>query len=757
MNRSQPARAVALALVAILLASAGWGQGATVYFTPFGSDDVFQDPVYQATELPVANAAAISLRREGPLSQPAVVRYWTEDGSAIEGQDYQRVTGTHTFQPGLLSDQVLIQVPLIIDADPEATETLLFHVVVTGGATLQGASTATVQILDDDRATVTPTVSFDVAGVRRNQVGDYVFIGAGAKIPIRVDGPAGQPVTVQIRSWCAPDDALLFYGLNCFFGRGNEVFTSVQVPSPGRVVWKAPGPIMPATALVRHEILSADTAEISNVASVLALSPREPDVDANSLAASCVHCDALFVRYDARFDSVCPRCDATCQRLPYPAPAQPRSVGRSEASSHRLESLDVLRSLRDGAMRESPAGRYYTRLYEGLSDSLFDAFLAEPRLFFDTFEVQDAWLEGLDALNEERGGTVTITAEMVSDLTGILQALEENGGPALRAVIEMEEERLDVATLAGKTFDELRETVEATGGGFDCTEDDETLCVNGGRFWIQVEWTDFQGNSGSGRAVPLTDDTGAFWFFDEANIELVIKVLDGTAINDSFWVFYGSLSNVEYEITVLDTHTGRVARYENPPGTFGSRGDVDAIPTDAAVAAGVTASTPSGLTPRAALGKVASATWDRVKDGWRRLWPSTPAVDVAALGSKAASPSSATGARGSCAPSATRLCLNGDRFAVEVSWTDFQGGSGAGQAAPLTEDTGTFWFFDEANVELVIKVLDGTAVNGRHWVFYGALSNVEYEITVTDTATGAVKAYANPQGEFGSLGDTDAF
>ena len=35
-------------------------------------------------------------------------------------------------------------------------------------------------------------------------------------------------------------------------------------------------------------------------------------------------------------------------------------------------------------------------------------------------------------------------------------------------------------------------------------------------------------------------------------------------------------------------------------------------------------------------------------------------------------------------------------------------------------------------------------VNGNFWFFFGALSNVEYTITVTDTASGAVHAYHNP-------------
>ena len=60
-------------------------------------------------------------------------------------------------------------------------------------------------------------------------------------------------------------------------------------------------------------------------------------------------------------------------------------------------------------------------------------------------------------------------------------------------------------------------------------------------------------------------------------------------------------------------------------------------------------------------------------------------------------------------------------------------------------------------MELVVKVIDGTGVNGRHWVFYGSLSNVEFELDITDTSTGTVKTYRNPSGTFASLGDTEAF
>ena len=114
-------------------------------------------------------------------------------------------------------------------------------------------------------------------------------------------------------------------------------------------------------------------------------------------------------------------------------------------------------------------------------------------------------------------------------------------------------------------------------------------------------------------------------------------------------------------------------------------------------------------------------------------------------------------AAGACVPAAGRLCLNGGRFAVEARWKDFAGQTGSGTGVGLTGDTGYFWFFGPENVEVMVKVLDDQALNGKFWVFFGALSNVEYTLTVTDTLTGKVKSYTNPGGRFASVGDTGAF
>jgi ELWxxDGT repeat protein len=259
-------------------------------------------------------------------------------------------------------------------------------------------------------------------------------------------------------------------------------------------------------------------------------------------------------------------------------------------------------------------------------------------------------------------------------------------------------------------------------GAPGCQPSSEALCLGGGRYRVEASWRDFQGNTGRGHAASLTADTGTFWFFDPANIEAVVKILDGHGINGHDWVFYGALSTVEYNLTVTDTQTGAARLYRNPPGRLASVADTFAFGPQGATGAG-TSLGPEGV----------------------------PAPMIVAA--------SRTSAKAGCVPSAARLCLQGGRFAVEVlHWRDFQNRTGIGTAVPLAGgDTGTFWFFDAANVELLVKVLDGRPFNGKFWVFYGALSNVEYTLKVTDTQTGKARTYSNPRGRLASVADTAAF
>jgi hypothetical protein len=112
-----------------------------------------------------------------------------------------------------------------------------------------------------------------------------------------------------------------------------------------------------------------------------------------------------------------------------------------------------------------------------------------------------------------------------------------------------------------------------------------------------------------------------------------------------------------------------------------------------------------------------------------------------------------------CVDGPQTLCLQDDRFKVQVDWATTQGTSGDGNVVPFqTDDSGLFWFFSEQNWEVVVKVLDACVVNDRFWFFAGGLTNVETVIIVTDTEFGVVRTYTNPQGTpFQPIQDTDAF
>jgi hypothetical protein len=114
---------------------------------------------------------------------------------------------------------------------------------------------------------------------------------------------------------------------------------------------------------------------------------------------------------------------------------------------------------------------------------------------------------------------------------------------------------------------------------------------------------------------------------------------------------------------------------------------------------------------------------------------------------------------GACAPTTESLCLLAGRFQVDVTWTDQHSGGlkGVGKSIPSTDQTGYFWFFGPENTELVVKMVDGRALNNHFWFFRGGLSDVDYTIRVTDTTTGAQRTYRNLPNSLTSGADTSAF
>ena len=115
-------------------------------------------------------------------------------------------------------------------------------------------------------------------------------------------------------------------------------------------------------------------------------------------------------------------------------------------------------------------------------------------------------------------------------------------------------------------------------------------------------------------------------------------------------------------------------------------------------------------------------------------------------------PSSTVG--GPCVPSSNTLCLDdhpGDqRFQVQVSVNTAEGGGlhGPGTDVSLASlgvsQGGIFWFFGATNPEMLIKVVNACPIGSQIWIFYAALTNVGFSVTVTDTQTGHSRTYTNP-------------
>ncbi|MEM9292127.1 MAG: M12 family metallo-peptidase [Acidobacteriota bacterium] len=106
----------------------------------------------------------------------------------------------------------------------------------------------------------------------------------------------------------------------------------------------------------------------------------------------------------------------------------------------------------------------------------------------------------------------------------------------------------------------------------------------------------------------------------------------------------------------------------------------------------------------------------------------------------------------------TELPLLETQFRVNGLWRNIDGDSGPIRPSSLSDNTGLFWFFNEANAEVFIKMLNGCSVNGHYWVFIAGLTNLEVTIGIRDVVNENYKVYTNPlRTAFEPIQDTQAF
>ena len=186
--------------------------------------------------------------------------------------------------------------------------------------------------------------------------------------------------------------------------------------------------------------------------------------------------------------------------------------------------------------------------------------------------------------------------------------------------------------------------------------------------------------------------SGLLHFFDRDNVEVLVKVLDGCAINGHKWVFIAPVTTLAYNLEIVERITGRRFARSNPGGvTAQTVSDTMALPCD----------------------------------------PESPETASAAAVPESPDAASDDDAPPVCEPEGPGVVLK-DGHRIDMCFATPDGEIGQARDWGLARRSSSLlYFFDRDNVEVLVKVLDGCAVNGHRWVFAAAATDLAFHLVVT--------------------------
>lgn len=118
---------------------------------------------------------------------------------------------------------------------------------------------------------------------------------------------------------------------------------------------------------------------------------------------------------------------------------------------------------------------------------------------------------------------------------------------------------------------------------FEVEPSEQALVLQNGDVVISARWVGGPAAGHSLPAVAQAKESGYFWSFGSGNVELTAKVLDGSSVNGSLWLFLAPMSTLGLEVTVYDARNGCVIpacpteTYQIPPGVPHSVIDINAL------------------------------------------------------------------------------------------------------------------------------------------------------------------------------------
>ena len=251
------------------------------------------------------------------------------------------------------------------------------------------------------------------------------------------------------------------------------------------------------------------------------------------------------------------------------------------------------------------------------------------------------------------------------------------------------------------------------------------------------------------------DQSGLLYFFERDNVELLVKVLDGCAVNGHRWVFVAPVTTLGFRLDIRELGPNVANRrsrwyYDSKRRPQKDNGRSKGNPQDR------TARTVSDTTafPCTSAEIAAAKAQAAVAEGGH-------AAFLRSRGLTGAGPASlerrSAGASTDCEPGATALTLAGG-YQVSMCYETHAGETGDALDWGLdSSQSALLYFFERNNAEVLIKVLDGCGLNGHRWIFVAPVTDLAFNLRV-ESPDGQVWTHTNRLGQTAdAASDTSAF
>ena len=256
------------------------------------------------------------------------------------------------------------------------------------------------------------------------------------------------------------------------------------------------------------------------------------------------------------------------------------------------------------------------------------------------------------------------------------------------------------------------------------------------------------------------DRSGLLYFFDRDNVEVLVKVLDGCAVNGHRWVFVAPVTTLGFLLSIWEPGPrienrrqewfyDSERRPQNELGRGSREYDDDGDGRWNTVYVG----NPQGRTARTVsdttafpctTAEIASAKAKAAEaEGGRAAF--LRSRGLAGVGLASVERRSA-GASTDCEPGGPALTLAGG-YKVSMCFETYAGETGDALDWGLdSSQSALLYFFERDNAEVLVKVLDGCGVNGHRWVFAAPVTDLAFNLRV-ESPGGEVWTHGNRLGQ----------